>query len=174
MKNDVRAVATSTIENRLNNLLSDATLVRRNKKNAWAVDTGAKDENGTPIYALVSFSLGATEDTKTAKAFNLEEGIQGYTKWLNTPKKEKKPAKTLSPEEQEKRDLRNAQKQALFAWVENNLGASMMTTTDIQLACDDVKGVPLMQVGTWMTAYAKDNDTIVREQHKGKTYYRKA
>lgn len=175
MKIDVREMASLTIDNLLKASLPSATLIRRNKKNGFALDTGVKDENGTPIYAIVSFSIGATEDTKTTKAFNLEECIKEYTEWLNAPKKEKKKSeKTTSPEEQEKRDRRNAQKKELYAWIDNNLGETPMNTTEIQLACPAVETVPLMMVGTWMTAYAKDNPAIVRDTIKGKTFYRKA
>ena len=49
-----------------------------------------------------------------------------------------------------------------------------MTTTEIQNACPDMNGISVMQVGTWLTAIAKDDPSIQRDVVKGKPYYSKA
>ena len=90
----------------------------------------------------------------------------------NAPKKEAKPKKE-DPEAEAKRAKREEQKQALHAWLMENLTDEAMTTTDIQGACPEVADVSVMQVGSWMTAIAKEDPSIQRDVVKGKPYYSK-
>ena len=90
----------------------------------------------------------------------------------NAPKKEAKPKKE-DPEAEAKRAKREEQKQALHAWLMENLTDEAMTTTDIQGACPEVADVSVMQIGSWMTAIAKEDPSIQRDVVKGKPYYSK-
>ena len=148
--------------------------VRVAKKDGFAFDTGVKDENGKPIYAVIEATVKNTEDTKTSKAFDLEEAVQARVDAENAPKKEAKPKKEADPEAESKRTKREAQKQALHDWLTDNLTEQQMTTTDIQAACSDVKDATIMQVGAGLTAIAKEDSSIKRDAGKGKPYYSKA
>ena len=172
MKNEVRVAASTAVENLLS-LLPNLTPVRVAKKDGYAFDTGVKDENGKPVYAFIEATIKNTEDTKTSKAFDLDEAVAARTEHDNVPKKETKP-KEADPEAEAKRAKRDAQKQALHEWLTDNLTDQPMTTTDIQAACSDVAGVTIMQVGAWLTAIAKEDSSIKRDVVKGKPYYSKA
>ena len=173
MKNEVRVAASTAVENLLS-LLPNLTPVRVAKKDGYAFDTGVKDENGKPVYAFIEATIKNTEDTKTSKAFDLEEAVQARIDAENAPKKEAKPKKEADPEAEAKRAKREAQKQALHDWLTDNLTDNQVTTTDIQAACSDVKDVTIMQVGAWLTAIAKEDSSIKRDVVKGKPYYSKA
>ena len=171
MKNEIRVAASTAVENLLS-LLPNLTPVRVAKKDGYAFDTGVKDENGKPIYAVIEATVKNTEDTKTSKAFDLEEAVQARIDAENAPKKEAKPKKE-DPEAEAKRAKREEQKQALHAWLMENLTDEAMTTTDIQCACPEVADVSVMQIGSWMTAIAKEDPSIQRDVVKGKPYYSK-
>ena len=173
MKNEIRVAAATAVESMLSanpNLIP----VRVGKKDGYAIDTGVKDENGKPVYAFIEATIKNTEDTKTSQAFDLEEAVQARIDAENAPKKETKPKKEADPEAEVKRAKREAQKNALAVWLADNLTDQPMTTTDIQLACADVANVSIMQVGSWLTAIAKEDSSIKRDVVKGKPYYSKA
>ena len=172
MKNEVRVAASTAVENLLS-LLPNLTPVRVAKKDGYAFDTGVKDENGKPVYAFIEATIKNTEDTKTSKAFDLDEAVAARTEHDNAPKKETK-SKEVDPEAEAKRAKREEQKNALAVWLTDNLTDQPMTTTDIQAACSDVAGVTIMQVGAWLTAIAKEDSSIKRDVVKGKPYYSKA
>lgn len=172
MKNEVRVAATESVMNLLS-LLPNLTPVRVAKKDGYAFDTGVKDENGKPVYAFIEATIKNTEDTKTSKAFDLDEAVAARTGHDNAPKKETK-SKEADPEVEAKRAKREEQKQALHNWLTDNLTDQQMTTTDIQAACSDVANVTIMQVGSWLTAIAKEDSSIKRDVVKGKPYYSKA
>ena len=175
MKNEIRVAASTAVETALREALGQRIVpVRVAKKDGFAFDTGVKDENGKPIYAVIEATVKNTEDTKTSKAFDLEEAVQARIDADNAPKKEAKPKKEADPEAEAKRAKREAQKQALHDWLTENLTEEAMTTTDIQGACAEIADVSVMQVGTWMTAIAKEDSSIKRDVVKGKPYYSKA
>ena len=171
MKNEVRVAAATAVESLLS--LLPLTPVRVAKKDGYAFDTGVKDENGKPVYAFIEATIKNTENTKTSQAFDLDAAIAARTEHDAQPKKEAKPKET-DPEAEAKRAQREAQKQALHEWLTDNLTDQPMTTTDIQLACADVANVSIMQVGSWLTAIAKEDSSIKRDVVKGKPYYSKA
>ena len=173
MKTEIRVAASSAVETALREALGTRIVpVTVAKKDGFAFDTGVKDENGKPIYAVIEATVKNTEDTKTSKAFDLEEAVQARIDKENAPKKEAKPKKE-DPEAEAKRAKREEQKQALHAWLMENLTDSAMTTTDIQGACPEIADVSVMQVGSWMTAIAKEDPSIQRDVVKGKPYYSK-
>ena len=173
MKTEIRVAANSAVVAALREALGEKIVpVRVAKKDGFAFDTGVKDENGKPIYAVIEATVKNTEDTKTSKAFDLEEAVQARIDAENAPKKEAKPKKE-DPEAEAKRAKREEQKQALHAWLMENLTDEAMTTTDIQGACPEVADVSVMQIGSWMTAIAKEDPSIQRDVVKGKPYYSK-
>ena len=173
MKTEIRVAANSAVETALREALGQRIVpVTVAKKDGFAFDTGVKDENGKPIYAVIEATVKNTEDTKTSKAFDLEEAVQARIDKENAPKKEAKPKKE-DPEAEAKRAKREEQKQALHVWLMENLTDSAMTTTDIQGACPEIADVSVMQVGSWMTAIAKEDPSIQRDVVKGKPYYSK-
>ena len=171
MKNEIRVAASTAVENLLS--LLPLTPVRVAKKDGYAFDTGVKDENGKPGYACIEATIKNTEDTKTSQALDLDAAIAARTEHDAQPKKEAK-SKEADPEAEVKRAKREAQKNALAVWLTDNLTDQPMTTTDIQLACADVANVSIMQVGSWLTAIAKEDSSIKRDVVKGKPYYSKA
>ena len=175
MKSEIRVAANSAVVSALREALGEKIVpVRVAKKDGYAFDTGVKDENGKPVYAVIEATVKNTEDTKTSKAFDLEEAVQARIDAENAPKKEAKPKKEADPEAEAKRAKREEQKQALREWLAMNLTEEAMTTTDIQSACPEMEGISVMQVGTWMTAIAKEDSSIKRDVVKGKPYYSKA
>ena len=177
MKNEIRVAANEIAVTALRNAMGDKIVpVRIAKKNGFAFDTGIQDENGKPVYVVFEATVKVTEDNKTGsvKAFDLEAAVQALLDYENAPKKEAKPKKEADPEAEAKRAKREAQKQALHDWLTENLTEEAMTTTDIQGACAEIADVSVMQVGTWMTAIAKEDSSIKRDVVKGKPYYSKA
>lgn len=177
MKSEIRVAASEVAISAFRTAMGDKIVpVRTAKKNGFAFDTGVKDENGKPVYVVFEATVKATEDNKSgsAKAFDLEAAVQELLDYENTPKKEAKPKKESDAEAEAKRAQREEQKQALAEWCELNLTEEPMTTTDIKAGCPEMEQVIIMQVGTWMTAIAKDNPSIKREVIKGKPYYSKA
>ena len=173
MKTEIRVAANSAVVSALREALGTRIVpVTVAKKDGFAFDTGVQDENGKPIYAVIEATVKNTEDTKTSKAFDLEEAVQARIDKENAPKKEAKPKKE-DPEAEAKRAKREEQKQALHAWLMENLTDEAMTTTDIQGACPEVADVSVMQIGSWMTAIAKEDPSIQRDVVKGKPYYSK-
>ena len=175
MKSEIRVAASTAVETALREALGEKIVpVTVAKKDGFAFDTGVKDENGKPVYVVIEATVKNTEDTKTSKAFDLTEAVQARIDKENAPKKEAKPKKETDPEAEAKRAKREEQKQALHAWLMENLTDEAMTTTDIQGACPEVADVSVMQIGSWMTAIAKEDPSIQRDVVKGKPYYSKA
>jgi hypothetical protein len=173
MKNEIRVAAATAVESLLTSIPTNLIPVRVGKKNGYAVDTGVKDENGNPVYAVIEVTVKNTEDSKTSQAFNLDDAVVARAEYSNAPKKEAK-SKEADPEAEAKRAKREEQKAALAAWLTDNLTDEPMTTTDIQAACPDMEGLTIMQVGAWLTAIAKEDSSIKRDVVKGKPYYSKA
>ena len=172
MKNEIR-VAASNAAHEIVKSLPNLIPVLVAKKEGYALDTGMKDENGKPIYAVIDVTIKNTEDTTTAKAFDLDACVQALQDKMSAPKKETKKKET-DPEAEAKKQAREAKKQALHAWLVENLDGEEKTTTDIQALCPDMADLSIMQVGTFLTAIAKDDPSIQRNVVKGKPYYSKA
>ena len=171
MKTEIRVAANSAVVSALREALGEKIVpVRVAKKDGYAFDTGVKDENGKPIYAVIEATVKNTEDTKTSKAFDLEEAVQARIDAESAPKKETKTKKE-DPEAEAKRAKAQAMKEMVAEWCMENLTSEGMTTSDIKNAIPELADVTVMQVGTWMTAIAKDNPSIQRDVVKGKPYY---
>lgn len=171
MKSEVRVAANSAVVSALREALGDKIVpVRVAKKDGFAFDTGVKDENGKPVYAVIEATVKNTEDTKTSKAFDLEEAVQARVDADNAPKKETK-TKTPDPEAEAKRAKANAMKEMVAMWCLENLPAEGMTTSEIKAAIPELADITVMQVGSWLTAIAKENPTIQRDVVKGKPTY---
>lgn len=172
MKTEIRVAANSAVVSALCEALGEKIVpVRVAKKDGFAFDTGVKDENGKPIYAVIEATVKNTEDTKTSKAFDLEEAVQARIDAENAPKKEAKPKKEADPEAEAKRAKAQAMKEKVAEWCMENLTSEGMTTSDIKNAIPELADVSVMQIGTWLTAIAKDNPSIQRDVVKGKPYY---
>lgn len=175
MKSEIRVAASTAIETALREALGQRIVpVRVAKKDGYAFDTGVKDENGKPVYVVIEATVKNTEDTKTSKAFDLEEAVQARVDAENAPKKEAKPKKETDPEAEAKRAKAQAMKEMVAEWCMENLASEGMTTSDIKNAIPELADVSVMQIGTWLTAIAKDNPSIQRDVVKGKPYYSKA
>lgn len=169
MKSEIRVAANSAVVSALREALGDKIVpVRVAKKDGFAFDTGVKDENGKPIYAVIEATVKNTEDTKTSKAFDLEEAVQARVDADNAPKKE---TKTPDPEAEAKRAKANAMKEMVAVWCLENLPAEGMTTSEIKAAIPELADITVMQVGSWLTAIAKENPAIQRDVVKGKPTY---
>ena len=173
MKNELRTEALSAVLPKIREIFPDAVDVCVSNKNMIAIDTGKVDENGQVVYATIDVTVKNTEDTKTSQAFDLESAVQARIDKENAPKKETKK-KEADPEAEAKRAKREGQKQALAEWCEMNLSDTPMTTTDIKAGCPEMEEISIMQVGTWMTAIAKEDSSIKRDVVKGKPCYSKA
>ena len=172
MKTEIRVAANSAVVSTLREALGEKIVpVRVAKKDGFAFDTGVKDENGKPIYAVIEATVKNTEDTKTSKAFDLEEAVQARIDAENAPKKEAKPKKEADPEAEAKRAKAQAMKEMVAEWCMENLTSEGMTTSDIKNAIPELADVSVMQIGTWLTAIAKDNPSIQRDVVKGKPFY---
>ena len=62
-------------------------------------------------------------------------------------------------------------KETVAEWCLENLTSEGMTTSDIKNAIPELADVSVMQIGTWLTAIAKDNPSIQRDVVKGKPFY---
>ena len=172
MKSEIRVAASTAVETALREALGQRIVpVRVAKKDGYAFDTGVKDENGKPVYAVIEATVKNTEDTKTSKAFDLEEAVQARIDSENAPKKEAKPKKEADPEAEAKRAKAQAMKEMVAEWCVENLTSEGMTTSDIKNAIPELADVSVMQIGTWLTAIAKDNPSIQRDVVKGKPFY---
>ena len=169
MKNEIRVAAQTAVDSLLT-AIPNLIPVRVGKKDGYAIDTGVKDENGKTVYAVLEATVKNTEDTKTSQAFDLDLAMQERTAHDNAPKKEAKK-KEADPEAEAKRAKAQAMKEMVAEWCMENLTSEGMTTSDIKNAIPELADVTVMQVGTWMTAIAKDNPSIQRDVVKGKPFY---
>lgn len=174
MKSEIRTNAASAIETALLNAMPGLTPVRVGKKDGYAIDTGVKDENGNPIYAVVDITIKNPEATKTAPAFDFDAAVAARTEHDNQPKKEAKSAEP-DPEKEARAAKRNADKETLLAWCVTNLSNEPLTATDIKEAVPEMESITIMQVGTYLKAIAAENPSIVnRALVNGKVVYTRA
>lgn len=171
MKNEIRVAANSAVVSALREALGAKIVpVRVAKKDGFAFDTGVKDENGKPVYAVIEATVKNTEDTKTSKAFDLEEAVQARVDAENAPKKETK-TKTPDPEAEAKRAAHKERERITEEWCMDNLTGEGMSASEIKAAIPELEDVTVMQVGTYMKNIVERNTAIQRNMVKGKPMY---
>lgn len=174
MKTEIRVAAQEVVVNALREALGDKIVpVRVGKKDGFAFDTGLVDDKGTPIYAVIEATVKNTEDTKTAKAFDLQEAVQARIDSENTPKKEKKE-KAPDPEVEAKRAAHAAREAIVEKWCVENLTGEPVTATVVKNAIPELEEVTIMQVGTYLKNIAARNPIVQRDVVKGKPQYTRA
>lgn len=172
MKNEIRVAAATAVESMLSAIPS-LIPVRVGKKDGYALDTGVKDENGKPVYAVVEATVKNTEDTKTSQAFDLDAAITARAENDSKPKKEVK-VKDADPEVVAKRAAHKERERITEEWCMVNLTSEPLTASDIKTAIPELTKVTVMQVGTYLKNIAERNGNIKRELVKGKPQYSKA
>lgn len=172
MKLEIRNAAHSVVESKVREALGQSIVpVRVNQKDCWAMETGVNDENGVPIYALLSLSIAATADTKRTTAFDFSNAVQARLDHDSQPVRVKKE-KEADPEAEARKAKKNEKKSLVRAWCKENLTDQQVTTTEIYNAIPEVHEYMLMQVGSWLKELANEEGSCVkREQVKGKAYY---
>ena len=171
MKTEIRNTA-SNVAHEIVKSLPNLVPVLVAKKEGYALDTGVKDENGKPIYAVIDITIKNTEDNAsgTAKAFNLEEAVQALQEKMNAPKKVSLK-KEADPELEAKRAAHAERQDKVEQWCIANLTDTPMTATDIQKAIPELEGIAVTQVGTYLKNISGKNPVIQREQKDGKWVY---
>ena len=171
MKSEIRIAASAAVETALREALGDKIApVRVAKKDGFAFDTGVKDENGKPVYAVIEATIKNTEDTKTSKAFDLQEALQARINADTIEKKEKK-SKEANPEVEAKRAAHKERERITEEWCMANLSGEGLTASDIKAAIPELEEVTVMQVGTYLKAISERNPSIQRNVVKGKPTY---
>lgn len=172
MKLEIRNAARTDVESKIREALGQSIVpVRVNRKNCWAMETGTNDENGVPIYALLSLSIAATSDTDRTTAFDFSNAVQARLDYDSQPVRVKKE-KEVDPEAEARKAKKDEKKNLVRSWCEENLTDQQVTTTEIYNAIPEVHEYMLMQVGSWLKELANEEGSCVkREQTKGKAYY---
>lgn len=172
MKTEIRIAASNIAHEIVKSSIANLVPVLVAKKEGYALDTGMKDENGKPIYAVIDITVKNTEDNAsgTAKGFNLEEAVQALQDKMNAPKKVSIKKET-DPEAEAKRAANAERQDKVEQWCITNLTDTPMTATDIQKAIPELEGIAVMQVGTYLKNIVAKNPVIQREQKDGKWMY---
>ena len=172
MKSEIRVAANSAVVSALREALGEKIVpVRVAKKDGFAFDTGVKDENGKPVYAVIEATVKNTEDTKTSTAFDLDAAVQARIDAENAPKKETKPKKETDPEADAKRAAHKERERITQEWCLANLTSEGMTASEIKAAIPELTEVTVMQVGTYLKNITATNTAIQRNVVKGKPTY---
>lgn len=175
MKSEIRVAAATAIETVLLNAMSGLTPVRVGKKDGYAVDTGVKDENGNPVYAVVDITIKNPEATKTTPAFDLDAAVAARTEHDSQPKKVNLKKDEPDPEKEARAAKREQEKATLLAWCAENLSDEPLTATNIKDAVPEMAALTVMAVGSHLKALAADNpDVIKRTLVGGKVTYTRA
>lgn len=173
MKSEIRVAAATAVESLLT-AIPNLIPVRVGKKDGYAVDTGVKDENGNPVYAVIEATVKNTEATKTTPAFDLDAAIAARAENDAKPKKEAKSAEP-DPEKEARAAKREQEKATLLAWCAENLSDEPLTATNIKEAIPEMAALTVMAVGSHLKALAADNPGIIkREMANGKVVYTRA
>lgn len=173
MKSEIRVAAATAVESLLTSI-PNLIPVRVGKKDGYAVDTGVKDENGNPVYAVIEATVKNTEATKTTPAFDLDAAIAARAENDAKPKKEAKSAEP-DPEKEARAAKREQEKATLLAWCAENLSDEPLTATNIKEAIPEMAALTVMAVGSHLKALAADNPGIIkREMANGKVVYTRA
>lgn len=173
MKSEIRVAAATAVESLLT-AIPNLIPVRVGKKDGYAVDTGVKDENGNPVYAVIEATVKNTEATKTTPAFDLDAAIAARAENDAKPKKEAKSAEP-DQEKEARAAKREQEKAVLLAWCAENLSDEPLTATNIKEAIPEMAALTVMAVGSHLKALAADNPGIIkREMANGKVVYTRA
>ena len=173
MKSEIRVAAATAVESLLTSI-PNLIPVRVGKKDGYAVDTGVKDENGNPVYAVIEATVKNTEATKTTPAFDLDAAIAARAENDAKPKKEAKSAEP-DPEKEARAAKREQEKAVLLAWCAENLSDEPLTATNIKDAIPEMATLTVMAVGSHLKALAADNPGVIkRETVGGKVVYTRA
>lgn len=173
MKSEIRVAAATAVESLLT-AIPNLIPVRVGKKDGYAVDTGVKDENGNPVYAVIEATVKNTEATKTTPAFDLDTAVAARAENDAKPKKEAKPTEP-DPEKEARAAKREQEKAVLLAWCAENLSDEPLTATSIKNAIPEMAALTVMAVGSHLKALAADNPGIIkREMANGKVVYTRA
>lgn len=173
MKSEIRVAAATAVESLLT-AIPNLIPVRVGKKDGYAIDTGVKDENGNPVYAVLEATVKNTEATKTTPAFDLDAAIAARAENDAKPKKEAKSAEP-DPEKEARAAKREQEKATLLAWCAENLSDEPLTATNIKDAVPEMAALTVMAVGSHLKALAADNPGIIkREMANGKVVYTRA
>lgn len=173
MKSEIRVAAATAVESLLTSI-PNLIPVRVGKKDGYAVDTGVKDENGNPVYAVIEATVKNTEATKTTPAFDLDAAIAARAENDAKPKKEAKSTEP-DPEKEARAAKREQEKAVLLAWCAENLSDEPLTATNIKDAVPEMAALTVMAVGSHLKALAADNPGVIkRETVSGKVVYTRA
>ena len=173
MKSEIRVAAATAVESLLT-AIPGLVPVHVGKKDGYAIDTGVKDENGKPVYAVIEATVKNTEATKTTPAFDLDAAIAARAENDAKPKKEAKSAEP-DPEKEARAAKREQEKAVLLAWCAENLSDEPLTATDIKKSVPEMEPLTIMMVGSYLKALAADNpDIINRTLVGGKVVYTRA
>lgn len=174
MKNEVRVAAATAVESLLA-AIPNLIPVRVAKKSGYAIDTGVKDENGKPVYAVIDFTIKNTEDTQTTPAFDLNAAIAERKVYDSQPKKVSLKKDEPDPEKEARAAKREQEKAVLLAWCAENLSDEPLTATDIKNAIPEMASLVVMTIGSHLKALAADNPGIIkRDTVNGKVVYTRA
>jgi hypothetical protein len=173
MKSEIRVAAATAVESLLT-AIPNLIPVRVGKKDGYAVDTGVKDENGNPVYAVIEATVKNTEATKTTPAFDFDAAVAARAENDSKPKKEAKSTEP-DPEKEARAAKREQEKAVLLAWCAENLSDEPLTATNIKNAVPEMASLTIMAVGSHLKALATDNpDVIKRDTVGGKVIYTRA
>ena len=173
MKSEIRVAAATAVESLLTSI-PNLIPVRVGKKDGYAVDTGVKDENGNPVYAVIEATVKNTEATKTTPAFDLDAAVAARKKNDAKPKKEAKSTEP-DPEKEARAAKREQEKTVLLAWCAENLSDEPLTATNIKDAIPEMAPLTVMAVGSHLKALAADNPGVIkRDTVGGKVVYTRA
>lgn len=173
MKSEIRVAAATAVESLLT-AIPGLVPVRVGKKDGYAIDTGVKDENGNPVYAVIEATVKNTEATKTTPAFDLDAAVAARAENDSKPKKEAKSAEP-DPEKEARAAKREQEKGILLAWCAENLSDEPLTATNIKDAVPEMAALTVMAVGSHLKALAADNPGIIkRDTVNGKVVYTRA
>lgn len=176
MKSEIRVAAATAVESLLT-AIPNLIPVRVGKKDGYAIDTGVKDENGNPVYAVIEATVKNTEATKTTPAFDLDAAVAARQENDEKPKKVNLKKDEPDPEKEARAAKREEIMNALLAWCAENLTDTGMSTSDIWGAVPALRetGTTIMQAGSFLKALAADYpDIIKREIVDHKTMYSRA
>ena len=174
MKSEIRVAAATAVESLLTSI-PNLIPVRVGKKDGYAIDTGVKDENGNPVYAVIEATVKNTEATKTTPAFDLDAAIAARQENDEKPKKVSLKKDEPDPEKEARAAKREQEKAVLLAWCAENLSDEPLTATNIKEAIPEMATLTVMAVGSHLKALAADNpDVIKRDTVSGKVLYTRA
>lgn len=174
MKSEIRVAAATAVESLLT-AIPNLIPVRVGKKDGYAIDTGVKDENGNPVYAVIEATVKNTEATKTTPAFDLDAAVAARQENDEKPKKVNLKKDEPDPEKEARAAKREQEKATLLAWCAENLSDEPLTATNIKDAVPEMAALTVMAVGSHLKALAADYpDIIKRDTVNGKVVYTRA